>query len=189
MNKNNFKEITNDNPEEINKTELMEYYGLKGKIGYFKLTQKIFKNMVLQSLAERAYSPKLSVKFHKWKGVKIGKNVYIGPKTFIDVLYPHLIKIEDYVSIGYSMIFAHSNPTNSIYIKKNYFPRKVAPVNIKKGAWMGAGCIVLPGVTIGENSVVAAGSVVIKNIEKNSLYAGVPAKKIQDLKLNQNHEG
>lgn len=173
----------NEEPEEINKRELMEYYGFNGKIGHIKLAQKIFKNMILQSLAERAYLPELSVKFHRWKGVKIGKHVYIGPKTFIDILYPHLITIEDYVSIGYSMVFAHSNPTNSIYIKKQYYPRKIAPVTIKKGAWIAAGCIILPGVTIGSNSIVASGSVVIKDVEKESLYAGVPAKKIKDLKI------
>ena len=81
------------------------------------------------------------------------------------------------------MIFAHSNPTNSIYIKRKYYPRKVAPVNIKRGAWLGAGCIILPGVTIGEYSIVAAGSVVINDVEKESLYAGNPAKKIKDLKF------
>ena len=108
MNIKKIKEIENKEPEEINKQELMKYYGYEGKIGYYKLAHKIFKNMVLQSLAERAFSPKLSVKFHRWKGVKIGKHVYIGPKTFIDILYPHLVTIEDYVSMGYSMVFAHS---------------------------------------------------------------------------------
>jgi acetyltransferase-like isoleucine patch superfamily enzyme len=183
MNIKKIKEIENREPEEINKRELMEYYGYEGRIGYYKLAQKILKNMVLQSLAERAFSPKLSVKFHKWKGVKIGKHVYIGPKTFIDILYPHLITIEDYVSIGYSMVFAHSNPTNSIYLKKKYYPRKVAPVNIKKGAWLGAGCIVLPGVTIGENGVVGAGSVITKDVPPNTVVAGNPAKEIKKLSL------
>jgi acetyltransferase-like isoleucine patch superfamily enzyme len=172
---------SDEEPEEINKKELMKYYGYTGRIGFIKLSQKIFKNMVLQSLAERAPLPELAIKFQRWKGVNIGRHVYIGPKTFIDILYPHLVTIEDYVSIGYSMIFVHSNPTNSIYIKKNYYPRKVSPVTIKKGAWIAAGCIILPGVTIGENSIVGAGSVVIKDVVEYSLYAGIPAKKIKDL--------
>ena len=55
-------------------------------------------------------------------------------------------------------------------------------VTIKKGAWLGANVTVLPGVTIGENSVVAAGALVNKDVEPNSVYAGIPAKKIKELK-------
>jgi len=57
----------------------------------------------------------------------------------------------------------------------------VLPVKICKNAWVAANCLILKGVTIGENSVIAAGSVVTKSVEANSLYGGVPAKKIKDL--------
>lgn len=168
-------------PEKINFQELMTYYGYKGRIGSIQLKQKIFKNIILQSMAEHSLTPNLAVKFQRWKGVNIGKHVYIGPKTFIDVLYPQLITIEDYVSIGYSMIFAHANATNSYLIKAKIFPRDVKPVIIKRGAWIAAGCIILPGVTIGEHAIIGAGSLVNKDIPPRTLAAGTPAKPIKKL--------
>ena len=50
------------------------------------------------------------------------------------------------------------------------------------GCWICAGCTILPGVTIGEGCVIAAGSVVNKDCAPDGLYAGVPAKRIKDLK-------
>jgi acetyltransferase-like isoleucine patch superfamily enzyme len=55
-------------------------------------------------------------------------------------------------------------------------------VYIKKGAWIGAGAILLPGVTIGEYSLVAAGAVVTKDVLPYTMVAGVPAKVIKELK-------
>jgi acetyltransferase-like isoleucine patch superfamily enzyme len=172
-------------PEEINKQELMEYYGYKGKIGEFKLNIKLLKCYLLQLFASIAPSSNLAVMFHRKKGCKIGNHVYIGPNVHIDILYPKLITIEDYVSIGMnSMIFAHSNPTNSIWIKKHHYPRKVAPVTIKKDAWVAPGVTILCGVTIGENSVVGAHSLVMKDVQPYTVCAGVPAKEIARLQKN-----
>ncbi len=53
---------------------------------------------------------------------------------------------------------------------------------IKKGAWIGAGAILLPGVTIGEYSLVAAGAVVTKDVLPYTMVAGVPAKVTKELK-------
>ena len=52
---------------------------------------------------------------------------------------------------------------------------------IKKNAWIGAGAIILHGVTVGENSVVAAGSVVTKDVPDNTVVAGIPAKIIKNI--------
>ncbi|MCW3080898.1 DapH/DapD/GlmU-related protein, partial [Segetibacter sp.] len=54
-------------------------------------------------------------------------------------------------------------------------------IHIKANAWIGAGATVLPGVTIGENSVVAAGAVVYKDVPANTVVGGVPAKVIKTL--------
>jgi len=53
------------------------------------------------------------------------------------------------------------------------------PIVIKKNAWIGAAATILPGVTIGENSVVAAGAVVSKDVPPNTIAGGVPAKVIK----------
>lgn len=55
------------------------------------------------------------------------------------------------------------------------------PIHIEDGCWIGANATILPGVTIGNGTVIAAGAVVISDCAENSLYAGVPARKIKDL--------
>ncbi|MBR0171265.1 MAG: acetyltransferase [Lachnospiraceae bacterium] len=57
----------------------------------------------------------------------------------------------------------------------------VEPVTIGSDVWIGGNCTILPGVTIGNNVVIAAGAVVSKDIPDNCLVGGVPAKKIKDL--------
>lgn len=57
------------------------------------------------------------------------------------------------------------------------------PVVIKRKAWIGAGSIILPGVTVGENAIVAAGSVVTKDVPANTLVGGVPAKFIKQIEV------
>lgn len=173
-----------EEPEQINQRELMEFYGYKGLIGLIRYYCRYSLNWVLQSWARISPHPGLAVIFQRARGVKIGKHVFIGPGVNIDDLYPHIITIEDYVSIGMNtMIFAHSNPTCSLEIKQKYYPRKVAPTTIKRGAWIPPGCVILAGVTIGENSIIGAGSVVIKDVEAYTIVAGNPAKLVKRLEM------
>lgn len=171
-----------EEPEEVNWRELMEYYECRGRIGSLKLKLRLFRSWLLQFLASNSPSSNLTVVLQRARGVKIGRHVFIGPNQLIDLIYPHLVTIEDYVSMGYGMIFAHSNPTSSKEIKKYYYPRKVAPVHIKRGAWLGAGVVLLPGVTVGENSVVGSYSLVAKDVKPYTVVAGNPASKIKELK-------
>jgi len=171
-----------EEPEQINRRELMEYYGYKGRIGIIRYSFRYLCSWCLQTLAKISPHPGLAVILQRMRGVKIGNHVYIGPGVNIDALYPHLVTIEDYVSVGMNtMIFAHSNPTCSLEIKQRYYPRRVAPTIIKKGAWIPPGCIILAGVTIGENSIIGAGTVVIKDVEAYTLVAGNPAKLVRKL--------
>lgn len=172
-----------ETPEEINKRELMSFYGYSGRLGELRLNLRLMRSWILQFLASNSPSYHFAVTFQRARGVKIGKHAYIGPGVHIDLLYPHLVTIDDYVSIGMcSMIFVHSNPTCSTYLKNHIYPRKVSPVRIKEGAWVAPGTIILDSVTIGTNSVVAAGSVVIRDVKPHTLVAGVPARFIKDLK-------
>jgi acetyltransferase-like isoleucine patch superfamily enzyme len=169
-------------PEDINQKELMEYYGDTGVSGGIRYYVRYASHWVLQGLAKKSPHPGLSAMLQRIRGVKIGNHVYIGPDVNIDDLYPHLVTIEDYVSIGMrSMVFTHSNPTCSIEIKTKYYPRIVKPTTIKRGAWVAPGCIILAGVTIGENSIVGAGSIVIKDVEPYTIVAGNPAKVVKKL--------
>jgi len=171
-----------ENPEEINERELMDYYEYKGRFGKAKLKLQLLRSWILQFLASISPSSNLAVIFQRARGVKIGGHVFLGPNVSIDLLYPTLVTIEDYVSIGMnSMIFVHSNPTCSMYLKKHHYPRTVAPVTIRRGAWIPPGTIILHGVTIGENSVVGAGSLVLNDVEPFTMVAGVPAKPVKKL--------
>lgn len=110
------------------------------------------------------------------KFTRIGKNVFINHDcTFLDM---GGITIEDDVLIGPKVcITTEGHPLNPQERKKLL----VKPVVIKRNVWIGAGATILPGVTIGENSVVAAGSVVNKDVAANTVVAGVPAKVVKTL--------
>lgn len=134
------------------------------------------KNTILLLMAYACPSNSLRVRFHRWRGVHIGKNVYIGMFCFLDNLYPSYIYIEDEASVNAgTMILTHFNPM------KRYAPifqAAVQPVLIKKGAIVAVRSTIMPGITIGENAVVSAGSVVEKNVADYTLVKGNPAKKI-----------
>ncbi|WP_312364794.1 DapH/DapD/GlmU-related protein [Sphingobacterium sp.] len=93
------------------------------------------------------------------------------------------IVIEDDVMIGSGVhIYVNNHKFDDItipIIDQGYYPD--LPVILKKGCWIGANTIILPGVTIGENSVVGAGSVVTKSIPKNVVAVGNPAKVLKSI--------
>ena len=110
----------------------------------------------------------------------IGDNTHIGDNTIIDVV--------DDVSIGASVaigpncvIYSHDHGYESDTLAAWKGPLIAQPVVIEDNAWIGSGVTVLPGVTIGERAVVAAGSVVTKDVEANTVYGGIPARKIKDI--------
>lgn len=116
--------------------------------------------------------------FHINLGIftRLGKNVFINHDcTFLDI---GGITIEDDVLIGPKVsLITESHPLNPTERKALL----VKPIVIKRNAWIGAGAIILPGVTVGENAVIAAGAVVNKDVADNTVVAGVPAKVIKTI--------
>lgn len=110
------------------------------------------------------------------KFIKIGKNVFINHAcTFLDM---GGITIEDNVLIGPKVnLITENHPLNPADRKALI----TKPIIIKKNAWIGAAATILPGVTIGENSVIAAGAVVSKDVPDNVVAGGVPAKIIKTI--------
>ena len=98
--------------------------------------------------------------------VKIGNNVTI--KCGVQVWDG--ITIEDDVFIGANVTF-----TNDKYPKSKSSDWQLMPTVIKRGASIGAGSTILPGLTIGENAVVGAGSVITKNVPAGEIWVGNPA--------------
>lgn len=128
----------------------------------------------------------MKVSFFNWHhtgpvGLKIGKECFIGDETLID-LY-NAVTIEDQVTIAQRVtILTHINVGYNNHPLQKYFPKSSKPVVIKKGSVIGATSTILPGVTIGAESFVAAGSVVIKSVPDKTLVAGVPAIIIRKIK-------
>lgn len=110
------------------------------------------------------------------KHTKIGKNVFINFNcTILDL---GGITIEDDVLIAPNVsLLSESHPVNTSE-RHLLIPR---PINIKRNAWIGANATILQGVTIGENSIVAAGSVVSKDVPDNVIVGGIPAKIIKQI--------
>lgn len=107
---------------------------------------------------------------------RIGKNVYINHAcSFLDM---GTITIDDEVLIGPKVnILTEGHPLNPAERKTLL----VKPVTIKRNAWIGAGATILPGVTVGENAVVAAGALVNSDVPANTVVAGIPAKVIKHI--------
>src|SRR5205809_8042996 len=106
------------------------------------------KNRILQVLARIAPGATTTrVRLNRWRGVHIGKDVWIGYDAIIETSCPHLVTIKDRAVVGMrATIIAHMRESRS--------------VTIEEDAIVGPGAIVLPNVTIGCGSIVTAGSVV-----------------------------
>jgi len=108
--------------------------------------------------------------------VTVGKNVYINHAC--SMLTLGTITIEDDVLIGpKANLLSEGHPIDP----NNRKAMLVSPVVIKRNAWIGAGATILPGVTVGENAIVAAGAVVSKDVPANTVVAGIPAKVIKEI--------
>jgi acetyltransferase-like isoleucine patch superfamily enzyme len=110
------------------------------------------------------------------KHTRIGKNVFIN----FDCVFLDLggITIEDNVLIGPKVSLLSEGHGITVESRQSLIPK---PILIKKNAWIGANATILPGVTIGENAIVAAGAVVSKDVPDNTIVGGVPAKIIKQI--------
>jgi acetyltransferase-like isoleucine patch superfamily enzyme len=106
--------------------------------------------------------------------VKIGNNVTIKNGVYLW----DGIEIEDNVFVGPNVTF-----TNDKYPRSKKYPGKFSKIKIKRGASIGAGSVILGGVTIGETAMIGAGSIVTKDVPAGQLWMGSPAKYIKDIDL------
>ena len=103
------------------------------------------------------------------EGVVIGDNCNIRPFVFI----PSHVTIEDDVFIGPNVTFTNDKHPRA---QGDWKP---LPTLIKKGASIGANSVILPGVTVGEEALIGAGSVVTKNVPSKTIVTGNPARKLK----------
>ena len=133
------------------------------------------------------FPPFMPALLNKLRGVKIINpfKTYIAPNVIIDTIFPEFITIEEgvYITRG-ARILSHFNPTNGIaeIIKRESIKKNVT---IKKYAFIGVNAIILPGITIGEYSIVGSGAVVTKDIPDYAIVGGNPAKIIGDIRTKK----
>jgi UDP-2-acetamido-3-amino-2,3-dideoxy-glucuronate N-acetyltransferase len=114
------------------------------------------------------------------KGAFIGKNCKISSHAFIC----EGVHIEDNVFVGHGVMFTNDlfpKATNADGSPQTEADWKLIKTIVKKGASIGSNATILCGITIGENALIGAGSVVTKDVLPNTVVAGVPAKIIQTL--------
>ncbi len=118
------------------------------------------------------------VRYARRLGVRVGRNC-----RFIDVNWgsePYLIRIGDHVSLTYTTFITHDG---AVWVLRSEHPDidHVAPITIGNNVFIGHGATLLPGVTVGDNVVIGARSVVAKDIPSNCVAAGVPARPIRSI--------
>src|SRR5438094_10260783 len=129
------------------------------------------KNRILQFLARNVPgATTMRVRLNRWRGVNIGKDVWIGYDTIIETSCPHLVTIRDRAAIGMRVtIIAHNREQRGVIIEEDVS--------------FGAGVIVLPNVTIGRGAIVTAGSVVTKSVPPKTMMQGNPARPIATVEI------
>lgn len=120
---------------------------------------------------------------YRLMGIRIGRDVYVGFDLELDTNFPELIQIGNHVTISHRCTITTHMGTPSDTPVVAVYPLQAEPVTINDGAWICIGATILPGVTIGENAVVAAGAVVTKDVAPDTVVAGVPARFVKRLDI------
>lgn len=149
------------------------------------IISKLFRR-ICRFLSLVVFPSPVKVFFLRLAGVNIGKNVALndGITLACNVGYESYLSIEDRVAIGPNTIFIiTSDPNHSFLHKMNDVSQliKIGNIKVKNDAWIGAGCIILPDITIGEFSIIGAGSIITKDVPPYTIVAGAPARIIRKL--------
>lgn len=111
-----------------------------------------------------------------------GKNITVGKNVFINACCHFQdqggITLGDNCLVGHNVVFATLNHGFAPEERQSMLP---APIVVGRNVWIGSNSTILPGVTIGDNSIIAAGSVVTKDVPANAIVAGVPARFIRSI--------
>ena len=155
--------------------KLYEYNNTRPSEGQIRTA--LLKNMFAE-IGENCYiEPPLH---SNWGGkhVHFGNNVYANFNlTLVDDTH---IYVGDYTMMGPNVVIATAGHPILPELREKAYQFNI-PVNIGKNCWLGAGVIVLPGVTIGDNTVIGAGSVVTKDIPANVVAVGNPCRVLREI--------
>lgn len=152
---------------------------LNAKYHEFDERREIFSELIGQELDEnfRVFTP-----FY----TDFGKNIHLGENIFInaDCKFQDQggIYIGDDTLIGHNVVLATLNHEEDPENRGNLI---AAPIKIGNKVWIGSNATILPGVTVGDGAIIAAGAVVTKDVDSMSIVAGVPAKFIRKIKVKE----
>ena len=171
--------IRKDNPlMQVLEQEMVRSHALSLKISSMKPTDPGYKDL-LEELFQSRIDDSVAIVSPFYcdcgKRMKLGRNIIINKGATI--LSPAGVEIEDNVLIGPNVQIVTVN--HDLKDRHNLF--RFGKVTIRDNVWIGIGVTICPGVTIGRNSVVAAGSVVTEDVPDNVMAGGIPAKIIKSL--------
>lgn len=138
---------------------------------YMTIKKKIILYLKLKIRGEMA--PELLIE----RGMKIGKNSDFGDKCVIDQTFCWLISIGENVTVSNHVSFIAHDASFQYILGYT----KIGKIIVENNVFIGARSLILPGVTIGESAIVAAGSVITKDIPPFEVWGGNPAKKLCDV--------
>ncbi|MEO5988375.1 MAG: DapH/DapD/GlmU-related protein [Candidatus Eisenbacteria bacterium] len=142
---------------------------------------RVLWQKLLHQQARTCIPPQWRLALYQWMGISIGHHCFVGLDTWLDDQFPELIVIEDDVTISFRVtIIVHDDAKRMDRTQAGAGDGTVAPVVLKRGCYLGAGALVLPGVTVGAGAVVAAGAVVTRDVPAGKVVGGVPARVIKD---------
>lgn len=143
--------------------------------------EKKRQDMLKEMFAEIGESCYIEPPFHANFG---GKHVHFGSHIYANFNFTTVddthIYVGDYTMFGPNVVLATAgHPINAELRQKGY--QYNAPIHIGKNCWLGSGVLVLPGITIGDNVIIGAGSVVTKDIPSNVVAVGNPCKVLREV--------
>jgi len=151
---------------------------------------RVLKKKIFKTLSRFVPGNNIRIKLLRGCGFKIGKRVYVGEDLIVTEIleeFSRKIVIGDRVAIAQRVTLVTASDPNYSMLW-DYVKILRGKIVIKHDAWIGAGAIILPNVTIGECSIVGAGAVVTKDVPPYTVVAGVPAKPIKKVKISRNKD-
>ena len=177
----NYSDTIGENLEAI---QLMRHYSREAQKITMKINTKFHEPEELQMLFSELIGKPVDEGFGLFPPfyTDFGKNITIGKNVFINAGCKFQdqggIFIDDGALIGHGVVLATLNHDMDPEKRQQLHP---APIHIGKRVWIGANATICSGVTIGDNSVVAAGAVVVKDVPEDTVVGGVPARIIKSL--------
>jgi len=155
-----------------------------GRAGQLLMLYEIFKK-IIKTAAKHAPGYRIRAGLLAMAGYRIGSRVFIGEDLIIkdEPADRGMVKIGDRVAIADRVMLVTSSRANFSHYRLQMGEVR-APIEIGEDAWLGAGCIVLPGVRIGRGAVVGAASLVTMSVPDFTVVAGIPARQVRRIDVS-----